>query len=497
MPQAPIVTLVKSAAPRLVAPEQSLVYTLTVTNTSATSDTVSLVVTDTVPANTTYQSANFLYPTGGGAWIPPVGGTGVITWIPDTPLVPGGYLQLQLVVRVAAGLSNGTIITNAAYGVSEQSGVVMGEPVTVTVQAPALAIGKLADRSQVCGDERIGYTLTVTNVGQLTTNGPLTVVERVPTSTVYAASSSPSVFDAANGLITWTLATALPPSQAVTVTFAVTNPASTPYGTPLVNAVYSASAPDAPGVAMGTAVTVTAINLKAGFTNTTPVLAGQPVTFYNTSSGATGYTWNFGDGAPLDTQANPAHTFASTGSFAVVLTATGSCGTAVATQTLNVISSTVPPSMTLVAVPGTLPVAQSATLTATVWDQYSQPVPGQVVNFSTTDPLGAGGIVPSSATTGPGGQATAVISSTQPGVKRVTATAGSLSAIAPVTFTVASNQPYTVTLTGCPCLAVDHADGAIAQRPLRTRMAARSADRSSRFPRRAILARCSCLPLCR
>jgi adhesin/invasin len=117
---------------------------------------------------------------------------------------------------------------------------------------------------------------------------------------------------------------------------------------------------------------------------------------------------------------------------------------------LNVISSTVPSTMTLVAVPGTLPVAQSATLTATVWDLYGQPMPGQAVNFSTTDLLGLGGLIPSSGTTVLGGQATAVISSTQPGVKRVTATAGSQSATTPVTFTAASNQPYTVTLTVVP-----------------------------------------------
>ena len=50
LPQA-LVTL-KSAGPSLVAPEQSLVHTLTVTNTPATS-TVLLVVTDTVPAGVT------------------------------------------------------------------------------------------------------------------------------------------------------------------------------------------------------------------------------------------------------------------------------------------------------------------------------------------------------------------------------------------------------------------------------------------------------------
>ena len=81
--------------------------------------------------------------------------------------------------------------------------------------------------------------------------------------------------DAASGLITWTLSTVLSPSQAVTVTFAVTNPASTPYGTPVVNAIYSVNAPDVPGVAMGTPMTVTAINSMGRFYKTTPVRASK------------------------------------------------------------------------------------------------------------------------------------------------------------------------------------------------------------------------------
>ncbi len=50
-----------------------------------------------------------------------------------------------------------------------------------------------------------------------------------------------------------------------------------------------------------------------------------PVTFTNTSTGATSYSWNFGDGA-TSTIANPSHTFSASGNYQVTLIATGGNG---------------------------------------------------------------------------------------------------------------------------------------------------------------------------
>ncbi len=49
------------------------------------------------------------------------------------------------------------------------------------------------------------------------------------------------------------------------------------------------------------------------------------VNFTNTSSGATSYSWNFGD-SQTSTATNPSHTYTSTGTFTVTLTATNACG---------------------------------------------------------------------------------------------------------------------------------------------------------------------------
>jgi|GEM_PF-2355122 len=50
------------------------------------------------------------------------------------------------------------------------------------------------------------------------------------------------------------------------------------------------------------------------------------VTFYNTSSNATSYSWNFGDGGTASAP-NPVHNYTAPGTYTVELTATGPCGT--------------------------------------------------------------------------------------------------------------------------------------------------------------------------
>ena len=57
--------------------------------------------------------------------------------------------------------------------------------------------------------------------------------------------------------------------------------------------------------------------------------------FANTSSGATSYLWDFGDGT-TSTQTSPTHTYASSGHYIVCVTATGPCGDGTSCQALNI-----------------------------------------------------------------------------------------------------------------------------------------------------------------
>jgi PKD repeat protein len=63
------------------------------------------------------------------------------------------------------------------------------------------------------------------------------------------------------------------------------------------------------------------------------------VTFTNTSKNATSYSWDFGDGSPESTEANPVHEFAAAGTYEVTLTATGPAGTTRSIQSVVIVQA--------------------------------------------------------------------------------------------------------------------------------------------------------------
>ncbi len=56
------------------------------------------------------------------------------------------------------------------------------------------------------------------------------------------------------------------------------------------------------------------------------VCAQSPTTFTNTTTGANSYTWDFGDGSPVNTNINPQHIYSAGGSYNVELIALNSAG---------------------------------------------------------------------------------------------------------------------------------------------------------------------------
>lgn len=72
---------------------------------------------------------------------------------------------------------------------------------------------------------------------------------------------------------------------------------------------------------------------KANFTSTaTTICAGGNVTFTNTSTNyPSSYSWNFGDGTPLGTTANPVHQYTTAGTYTATLTVTNQWGSTTST----------------------------------------------------------------------------------------------------------------------------------------------------------------------
>lgn len=120
---------------------------------------------------------------------------------------------------------------------------------------------------------------------------------------------------------------------------------------------------DSAGVSANVFVTVVVTPpVTAGFNFTTGTSCNLPqaVSFTNSSSNATSYVWNFGDGT-TSTDANPVHPYTADGSYTVELYATNACGVDSFTSSQPVqISGGAPtaPSATICS-------GQSATLNAT------------------------------------------------------------------------------------------------------------------------------------
>ena len=88
----------------------------------------------------------------------------------------------------------------------------------------------------------------------------------------------------------------------------------------------------------------------AAISVTPPASNTAPASFGFSSAGSTdadgtivGYSWDWGDGSPIGTSANPSHTFAAPGTFIVTLTVTDNLGaTGSATRSVSTVANVAP-----------------------------------------------------------------------------------------------------------------------------------------------------------
>ena len=101
--------------------------------------------------------------------------------------------------------------------------------------------------------------------------------------------------------------------------------------------IYEATVTDASGCENVVSIEIEAANEspQASFSYTTSGTGGLTVSFNNTSAGTGAYAWDFGDGAGISSAQNPTYTYASDGSYVVLLILSNACGTSSVRDTVT------------------------------------------------------------------------------------------------------------------------------------------------------------------
>src|SRR5207247_33419 len=188
----PVLAISKTDAPDPVNAGASITYTLSCSNTG-NANASGVAITDTVPANTTFVSA-----TAGGTL-----SAGVVTWSIGA-LNAGSSSSVQMVVRAASPLANGTVITNATYGIdSNETAPTAGAAIPTTVSStPVLAISKTDAPDPVSAGADITYTLSYSNTGNANATGAV-ITDTLPANTTFVSATAGGTL--AGGIVTWNL----------------------------------------------------------------------------------------------------------------------------------------------------------------------------------------------------------------------------------------------------------------------------------------------------
>lgn len=170
----------------------TVTYTLNVTNTNLLTPTHNVVLTDAIPAGTSFVTATQPFSLDGNT----------VRWEKD--LLAGGETW-SVALAVTTELTETGVLTNTHYGVvSDEASAVAGQPVTTTIRPLySLDLQKTADREQVWAGERLTYTLSVTNTSPLSTAHNLVLTDAVPAGATFISATQP--FTLEQNLVQWTM----------------------------------------------------------------------------------------------------------------------------------------------------------------------------------------------------------------------------------------------------------------------------------------------------
>jgi uncharacterized repeat protein (TIGR01451 family) len=272
----------KNDDPDPVQPGELLAYAIAVSNSSAL-DATGVIITDTIPADTTFAWAS-----DGGSYDP--GPPQAVIWS-DLEVAAGASITVSCQVTVDSPLAHGTVLTNTVEAVPAQ-GVGGMDTITTTVFLPPVA--SFTSDSPVC----LGQTMHFADTSQYATTylwnfgDGTTSTDRNPTH------------DYSNG-------------GDFTVTLTATNAIGSDTYSDIVTVKL------APEAAFSYEPTIVLVDTVVHFTD-------------ESTNDPTSWLWDFGDSNTSILQ-NPTHVYEMKGAFTVALTATNACGLGVTSETIEVI----------------------------------------------------------------------------------------------------------------------------------------------------------------
>lgn len=259
----PTLGLEKTASPATVGGNQDVTYTV-IWSVAGNSKATNVVVTDPIPANTSYVSMGCGTTT--GTCTTSTTGTPVTstTWNLGTRN-PGEGGTLTLVVKTAVSVPNNSVIPNIANIKSAEVDPVFAQADVKAATAPVLQITKTSSATIVNPGDPISYTVKVKNIGTDT------AVNAVATDTLPAGFSFVSTSPVANSIVgqtaTWNLGNMIV-GQEVTLTYTVNVAPGTTAG--VYDNIAKAKADNAPEVSTKVPVTTRIPQVLGEATN--PVL---------------------------------------------------------------------------------------------------------------------------------------------------------------------------------------------------------------------------------
>ena len=158
-------------------PGQTLTYNITVQNTSSVNAT-NVTVTDTLPGNVSFQSAN-----NNGSQ-----SSGTITWSGLT-INAGSTVTLTVNVTVNSNATNGTVLTNTAQVQGGPSAVDITTVSTTPPPPASLTISKTDNRTNAAPNDVLTYLITLQNTSPTTATNVM-VTDLLPSNLTFVLATN-------------------------------------------------------------------------------------------------------------------------------------------------------------------------------------------------------------------------------------------------------------------------------------------------------------------